>query len=361
MSVDSIWMLRAVELARRGEGLTRPNPPVGAVVVKDGHKLAEGYHRRSGGLHAEVEALEAAGEEARGADIYVTLEPCSTYGKTPPCTEAIIAAGIRRAIVAVADPNPHHAGRGLEILRKAGIAVDLGLCEQEARELLDPFAKWILHQRPWVTLKLGMSVDGRIADRRGTSRWITGPEARSAVQGLRRAADVIMVGARTALADDPSLLPRPAHGRQPYRVVLSSRGGLPLDLKIFSDGRKDRTIAATTAAADPEWVAALEHRGVEVWKLPSKSERVSLKSLLGRMGGLGLLHLVCEGGGELAAELVEQNLVDEYRLFIAPAILGGGGLPAIAGSGWLLCNRRRLEFLEVRKFEDDIMIRARKR
>ena len=360
MSTEEKWMLEALELARQGEGLTRPNPPVGAVIVKGGRKIGEGYHRRSGGLHAEVAAIRHAQEPVEGADIYVTLEPCSTLGRTPPCTDAIIEAGIKRTIVSVEDPNPHHAGRGLEILRRAKIEVELGLCSEEAMRIKEPFAKWILTARPWVTLKLGMSADARIADSRGRSKWITSAASRARVQELRRKSDAIMVGADTALADDPALTPRPAYGREPYRVVLDSRGRLPASLRIFRDGAVDRTIVATTAASPADWRRKIELAGAQVWVLPSRGGRVSLKTLMKKLGEIGLLHVLCEGGGELAAALAEQGLIDEYRLFSAPCLLGGAGRPAFGG-GWPLSNKPELEYLEYEELEGDLLIRARPR
>ncbi len=354
-------MLEALELARLGEGLTRPNPPVGAVIVKDGRKIGEGYHRRSGGLHAEVAAIRQAAEPVKGADIYVTLEPCSTFGQTPPCTDAIIESGIKRAIVSVEDPNPHHAGRGLEILRRAGIEVEFGLCNEQAMMIKEPFAKWILTGRPWVTLKLGMSADARIADSTGRSKWITSLASRERVQELRRKADAIMVGAGTALADDPALNPRPAKGREPYRVVLDSRGRLPSSLRIFADGGADRTIIATTAQSPAAWRSKLEQTGAQVWMLPSHRGRVSLKTLLKKLGELGLLHVLCEGGGELAASLAEQRLIDEYYLFSAPCLLGGTGRPAFGGAGWTLSRKLELDYIEYQELGGDLLIRARPR
>lgn len=359
MARDEKWMREALALARKGEGLTRPNPPVGAVIVKDGEKVGEGYHASRGGPHAEVVALESAGDAAREATLYVTLEPCSTYGETPPCTKAIIEAGLKRVVIATVDPNFRHAGRGVDILCEAGIAVKTAVCLDEAERLLEPFAKWISTSRPWVTLKLGMSLDGYIADRRGVSKWITGPAAREEVQALRRSVDAIMVGAGTALADDPSLLPRPAEGRKPFRIVLDEEGVLAPDLKIFSDGRAGQTIVATTKASKQSWRNGIECLGAGVWVLPSRLGHVSLKWLLLKMGSLGILHILCEGGAKLAGDLVEQGLVDEYMLFVAPCLFGANAKPAIGGSGWLMKNRRRLRFLESRSCGDDIMIRAR--
>ena len=235
-AVDERWMRRALALARRGEGCTRPNPPVGAVVVVRNRLVGQGYHQIAGGPHAEVHALRKAGRHSAGATLYVTLEPCSTQGRTPPCTDAIIAAGVRRVVVAVRDPNPRHAGRGLIVLRRKGIEIHEGVVADQATELLRPFAKWIQHKTPYVTLKLAMTLDGRIADAQGRSQWITGPAMRGAVHALRRRVDAILVGRETAAIDDPNLLPRPARGRQPFRVVVDSRGRLPPNLRMLHDG-----------------------------------------------------------------------------------------------------------------------------
>jgi diaminohydroxyphosphoribosylaminopyrimidine deaminase/5-amino-6-(5-phosphoribosylamino)uracil reductase len=242
MDADDIgWMREALALARRGVGRTRPNPPVGAVVVRDGRVVGRGFHRRAGMAHAEVEALRDAGGAAAGATLYVTLEPCSSWGRTGPCTEAIVAAGIRRVVVAARDPNPKHAGRGFRILRRAGVAVATGVLAAEGRELLAPFSRWVETGLPWVTLKLGMSVDGRLADATGRSQWITSPASRARVQDMRRTADAIIVGVGTALADDPSLTCRRYPASKPWRVIVDSRGRLPLKARVLTDGAAGRT------------------------------------------------------------------------------------------------------------------------
>lgn len=346
---DLRFMLRALELARKGEGLTRPNPPVGAVVVRAGRIVGEGWHRKAGGPHAEIHALRDAGAKARGATVYVTLEPCSTFGRTPPCTEALIAAGVKRVVVAARDPNPRHAGRGVTLLRRAGIAVTTGVAEDEARALIAPFSKWILTQRPWVTLKLGMTLDGRIADATGRSRWITSAASRREVQHLRRRADAILVGRGTARADDPSLLPVPARGRKPWRVVVDTHGSLPATLRVFTDEARARTLLATTRGeSSPNRLV-----------LPARGRYVSLRALMRELGRRGLLHVVCEGGGELAAALWRDGLVDEAWLFLAPKLLGGDARPAFGGIGWPLAKAPELEVREVRRVGPDTLIVAR--
>ncbi len=354
---DERWMMRAVELARRGEGGTRPNPPVGAVVVH-GHRIAgEGYHRKAGEPHAEVLALAQAGARARGAVLYVTLEPCSTWGRTPPCTEAILRAGVRRVVAAVADPNPRHRGRGFAILRRNGLEVKTGVCHAAAAELIAPFALWVTQRRPFVTVKLGVTMDGRIADRTGHSRWITSPAARRVVQALRRQCDAVLVGQRTAVLDDPSLL---GGGRRPraFRVVVDTGGALDPDARVFTDGHVHRTIIATTNCCPSGRQAAYQATGATVWTIPHGRGGVSLRALMRKLHELGVLHVLCEGGGELVASLIRAGLVDRYMWFVAPRVLGATGCPAVGGPGWLLETAPRLRFVRCERVGSDMMLVA---
>jgi diaminohydroxyphosphoribosylaminopyrimidine deaminase/5-amino-6-(5-phosphoribosylamino)uracil reductase len=353
-------MRQALALARRAEGLTRPNPPVGALVVKHGRIIGSGWHQGAGTPHAEALALSAAGAHARGATLYVTLEPCCTQGRTPPCTGAIIAAGIKTVVAAIRDPNPRHRGRGFRQLRRAGIEVIEGVGSEEARELIAPFARWISVGRPYLTLKLAMTLDGKIADYRGLSKWITSPAARREVQALRRRADAILVGAGTVRADNPNLLPRPAHGRRPWRVVVDSRGELEDHYQIFQPPGAARTIVATTRHCPENIRARRRAAGAQVWALPIAAGRVSLPTLFRRLGALGLLHVVCEGGGELAAALIRARLVDEFWFFVAPRILGGKtAIGAVGGPGWPLPSAPELVFTERRRVGRDLLIMAR--
>ena len=355
---DQRRMREAMQLARRGEGRTRPNPPVGAVVVKGRRLVGKGYHHRAGTAHAEVLALRQAGDRARGATLYVTLEPCSTMGRTPPCTKSILTAGIARVVVAAKDPNPAHAGRGLKRLRAAGVEVTCGVLEQEAESLLAPFRKWITTGLPYFTLKLGMTADGRIADHTGRSRWITGPASRAEVQAMRRRTDAGLVGRLTAEHDDPSLLiPGEPTGRR-LRVVVDSHGRLSPRLKVFSDSARQSTILATTSACTAKRVDALARQGVSVLRLPAKHERVSLKSLARRLGQRGVLHVLCEGGGELAAGLIRAGLIDEYIFFLAPTILGADGKAAVGTATWTLGHAPLLDFVDCKRVGGDIMLRA---
>ena len=354
------WMARALTLARRGEGLTRPNPPVGAVIVRGSKPIGQGWHHRAGTPHAEALAIRNAGTRARNATLYVTLEPCCTQGRTPACTRAIIQSGIRRVVLATRDPNPRHNGRGAAILRKAGIEVIEGIGAPEARQLIAPFTQWIRTLRPYLTLKLAVSLDGKIADERGRSRWITGPVARRQVQAWRRSADAILVGARTVLADDPSLLPKPPGGRRPWRVVVDSHGTLAPSAKILTDGHQAQTIVATTRRCPARRQTAWRSTGVQVRVLPGSRGGVSLTALMKKLGGLGVLHILCEGGGELAASLIRAGLVNEFRFFIAPCIIGGGKAPgAVGGAGWPLSAAAILVFTEYRPMGQDLLITAR--
>ncbi len=355
-------MRRALALARQSEGHTRPNPPVGAVVVKGGRLIGQGRHTCAGCAHAEVEALNACSVSPRGATLYVTLEPCCTHGRTPPCTDRILREGIVRVVVGCHDPNGCHCGKGFELLSARGVEVVFGVCEEAAKELIAPFSKHILTGFPFVTLKLAMTLDGRIADRKGAAKWITGEEARAEVQRLRRRADAMLVGAGTVCADNPSLLCRIPGGEKLMRVVVDSTGRTPPKSQVYTDGAAERTIVATTPEAAALKAAAWGRRGAQVWSFPPDKEgRLPLKRLLKRLGDEGYLHVVCEGGGRLAGALHDAGLVDEYALFYAPAVLGDAeATSGVAGCGTLLKDVVRLRITEVRRFGDDLLVRARK-
>lgn len=353
---DIPWMTRALALARRGEGLTRPNPPVGAVIVKDGRCIGTGWHRRAGGPHAEVYALRQAGEAARGATLYVTLEPCSTYGRTPPCCDAILRSGIARVVAAMPDPNPAHAGRGFTLLRKAGVSVSVGPCRTEAERLLAPFATHQLLHRPYVTLKLATTLDGRIADSARRSKWITSAAARDHVQSLRRASDVIWVGAGTLRADNPSLLPRPPRGRTPWRLVTALEYPVPLDAQLFTDAASSRTILAAPRGWHPDQADALRARGITVWDNLPRTPARFLPALLTRLGTLGALRVLCEGGGHLASALVRAGLVDELLLILAPKLLGGP-VGAMGPTAWPIARAPLFTLRETLPLPPDLLLR----
>ena len=360
---DLSFMRQAMRLAARGEGHTRPNPPVGALVVHGGRIIGRGFHRRAGEPHAEVEALRACYEPPAGATLYVTLEPCSTAGRTPPCTELIAKSRLARVCVGCIDPNPRHAGRGIERLRQAGITVETGLCETACRELIEPFARHILGLRPWLTLKLALTLDGRLADRERRSKWISGAPARAWVQRLRRRADAILVGAGTVLADDPELRCRLAGAGAAWRVVVDGAGRLPAERRIFTDAFAAQTLVATTPAGAARLRKQLPPGSpVTLWTFrPDRTGRFSLALLLRRLAReKDVMHVLCEGGAQLAGALAKADLVDEYRLVYAPLILGDPAAPgAVEGTGWLLPAARRGRLTDVRRLGADLLVTMR--
>jgi len=362
-SDDHKWMMRAVELARLSEGFTRPNPPVGAVVVQQGRVIGEGRHTHAGGDHAEVAALNACRESAAGAVIYVTLEPCSTHGRTPPCTERIIAAGIRRVVIGCEDCYHHHCGEGHRILEQHGIEVLSGVCAAEACELAAPFFKHVDCGMPYLTLKLGLTMDGCIADRNSCSQWITGEESRAEVQRMRRRADAVLIGSKTLCADDPSLLCRLDRADNLLRVVIDSQGVIPAAAQLLTDHAADRTLIFTAQPADGPRASDWTRNGARVIHLEAlQNGHLPLEGVLRKLGAMDLMHVLCEGGGELAGALHAAALIDEYCLFYAPAILGDGRARrgfAINGAG-VLSEMARLKIKDVRMFGDDICVRMRR-
>ncbi len=360
-TAHSDWMATALTLACHGEGLTRPNPPVGAVVVRAGRIVGKGWHRRAGGPHAEVYALRQAGPQAQGATLYVTLEPCSTRGRTAPCTDAIVAAGIRQVVWSVDDPNPAHAGRASHLLRRHGITVVRGVNAPEGHALIAPFACLQRTGRPMVTLKLGLTLDGKIADRRGQSRWITGPAAREQVQTLRRRVDAIWVGGGTVRADNPSLWPRPAKGRTPWRIVQDGAGHTSHRAHVFTDTHATRTCIALDRRSTARQRQAFTRHGACVITVPQNPVR-AVQRVCAQLGEWGALHILCEGGGELADALLRARCVDELWLFVAPKLMGGrDSIPAIGGRGRLMNDLENWEFVEPKRVGIDCLLRARPR
>ena len=367
---DRRFMSTALKLARKGTGRTSPNPAVGAVLVRQGRILGQGWHHRAGLPHAEVEALKDAqrrGHQPKGATLYVTLEPCSTHGRTPPCTDAIIDAGISRVVAGGTDPNPIHAGKGFNVLRRAGIAVQTGMLEAECGALNEAFNHWIIRRVPFVTVKAAMTLDGKIATASGESKWITGPRARAAGMRLRLTADAILVGINTVLADDPSLTVRtastgmPAHKAGRWRrIILDSTARLPLRARVATDTFAASTVVVVTKAAPRQRVEALERR-VTVWRAPAKDGRVDLCWLLKRLGREGVTHLLVEGGGEVNAAFLLQGLAQRIAFFYAPKILGGrDARKAVAGEGATsLARARKLRDLQWRRLGPDLLLTAR--
>ncbi|MCL6565573.1 MAG: bifunctional diaminohydroxyphosphoribosylaminopyrimidine deaminase/5-amino-6-(5-phosphoribosylamino)uracil reductase RibD [Acidobacteriia bacterium] len=347
---DARWMDRALELARRGEALASPNPMVGAVIVADGRVVGEAFHTYDGVRHAEVLALEAAGAAARGATLYVNLEPCCHTGRTPPCTEALLRAGIARVVAAMADPNPAVHGRGLRQLRRAGLAVTTGPRAAEARKLNEAFACWIRTGRPLVTMKSALSLDARIAHSRAhrrRRRWITGAAARAEVQQLRHAADAVLTGIGTVLADDPLLTDRTGQPRRRrlLRVVLDSRLRLPLDSRLVRSVRSDATgtgsdlLVFTTADADTRRARALVRAGVELVRVRSRGGRVDLNAVLEELGRRQILSVLLEAGAELGSAALAAGIVDRLVLYYAQKLLGAEAVP------WVVLPARQLRRL----------------
>lgn len=353
------WMAKAIALARRGEGKTRPNPPVGAILVRGNSIIAQAFHRKAGSDHAEIKVLKSDGLRVKGCTLYVTLEPCCTWGKTPPCTDAIIDKGISQVVISVKDPNPHHNGRGCRILKKAGISVIEGICAEKGQELIAPFKKWTTCQIPYFTLKMAMSLDGKIADMKGQSKWITCPKSRKLVKEWREKADAILIGRHTACMDNPSLLSSLNKSHETFRIIVDTTGKLPLNLKILNDSFVKRTIIATTRQCSERKLKSFTQKGALVLVLPSFKGMVSMNHLAVELGKMGFLRVLCEGGGELADSLVQSGLVDEYLFFIAPRIIGGTkAKQCIAGTGWLLHKAPKLKFIDCKRVGDDILLRA---
>jgi len=356
---DADFLRRALEVAERGRGLTSPNPLVGAVVVREGRIVGEGAHLRAGGPHAEVEALAAAGERARGATLYVTLEPCNHHGRTPPCAAAVARAGITRVVVASGDPNPDVDGGGVRALQQAGITVEVGLLGVEAERQNRAWLTAMRERRPHVTLKAAATLDGKIADVHGASRWITGEPARRQVHRMRAESDAIVVGITTALRDDPSLtvrLPTP-WPREPYRVVLDTHARLSPEARVIHAGAPARALVAVGPSAAPARVAALEAAGATVVRCPARDGRVDVSALLTRLFALEVRAVLVEGGSEVHAAFLDAGLVDRVALFVAPMLVGGRTAPGVVGGeGRELKSALRLERPVVTTFGDDLLI-----
>lgn len=354
-------MRRALELARRGEGLVEPNPMVGAVILAaDGSIVGEGWHARFGGPHAEVLALAAAGEAARGGTLVVTLEPCCHHGKTPPCTEAVIAAGIERVVVGAGDPFPAVSGRGVARLRAAGLDVETGLLSAEAERLTAPFRRLVRDGRPWVIAKWAMSLDGRIATAGGDSRWISCEASRGVVHTLRSRMDAIMVGIGTALADDPLLTARPAGPRRALRVVVDSLARLPLTTRLVGSAREIPVLVAVGPEAPADRLAPLAAAGCEVWQGSDGDPGTRLVALLRHLGDRRITNLLVEGGAGLLGGLFDSGSIDEAWAFVAPILVGGADAPAaIGGNGIGRIDRApRLLVESVSRFGEDVLMRG---
>lgn len=329
--MHEMWMKRALSLAEKGWGATNPNPLVGAVIIKDGMLVGEGYHSAYGQAHAEVMALQEAGDRAINATMYVTLEPCNHHGKTPPCTEAIIKAGIKKVYAALLDPNPQVAGAGFRRLQEAGIEAHKGLLHREATEINEIFVHYITTGMPFIIHKTAMSLDGKTASNSGHSQWITGEEARRHVHWMRQRSASIMVGVGTVIQDNPSLNVRgtEVEAFHPLRIIIDSRGRIPTTSKVLNDSLSDKTIIATTEGISKETENAIRDKGAEVLKVSSYDGKVSLQEVITELGKRKIDSVLLEGGGMLAASAFESNLVDKVMYYIAPKVIGGSNAPGV--------------------------------
>ncbi len=351
-------MQRALELANKAKGRTSPNPMVGAVIVKGYRIISEGYHKKAGTPHAEIVALKKAGNKAKDATMFVTLEPCChTDKRTPPCTKAIIASGIKKVIIATNDPNPKVSGKGIKELRKAGIETEVGILRSEAKHLNESYNKFIIKKKPFVVLKIAQSLDGKIATAKGESKWITGKTARKHVHQLRNDLDAVLVGIGTVMKDDPSLDCRLRGGRDPYRIIVDSGLRIPLKSKVlgYSD---NKTIIATTNKASKRKISQINTLGAKVLVIKSKAGKVNLKALMKELGKLDITNVMIEGGSSIASSAISSGIVDRVMFFVAPKIIGGtDSISSIGGkSPSLLGNAIKLKNLRAITIGDDILI-----
>lgn len=358
MAYQEKYMKLALELAANARGRTSPNPLVGAVIVKDNRVVGCGWHRKAGTPHAEVHALRQAGELAKGADVYVSLEPCSHYGKTPPCAKALVEAGVNNVYAAMLDPNPKVAGNGFKILQEAGIHVEYGFLEDEARKLNEVFLKWIMHRQPFVVMKAAMTLDGKIATVEEQSKWITNETSRAYGYKLRDIYDGILVGINTVIADDPTLTARVEGGKNPIRIVVDSTLKIPLTAKLLHD-KQAPVIVATTKLASAEKVAQLQNLGVEVLIIDTDEvNRVDMAKLLQELGQKNICSILVEGGAEIHGSLVEHKLIDKVYFFIAPKLVGGQKAKTpVAGNGiGNLAEAITLQDVTTKNLDGDILI-----
>jgi len=359
-NTDEQYMKRALELASLARGKTSPNPMVGAVIVKNGRIVGEGYHQKAGTPHAEVHAIAAAGEQTDGADLYVSLEPCCHYGKTPPCTEAIISAGIKKVVAAVTDPNPKVAGQGLRVLRKAGIETEVGVLEAEALRLNEIFIKYITTGMPFVSLKTAMTLDGKIASYSGDSQWVTGDAARAYVHRLRNSYDAILVGIGTVLADNPRLNTRLGNipSRDPVRVIIDEQLKMPMDSTIVKTSREQRTLVFCSQDCLKDKIERLESLGIEIYPAPDQNGQVSLRKVMEKLAEMQICSVLVEGGAEINASLLNEQLADKVYWFIAPKIIGGRrALSPVGGMGTeKMSDARVLKSYEICQFEKDLLV-----
>ena len=353
---DLAFMRRALALAQKGRGRVEPNPMVGAVVVKRGRIVGEGYHRRFGGPHAEVNAIANAGKKARGSTVYVTLEPCDHFGKTPPCTELLISAGVERVVAAMTDPDEKVSGKGLRKLRRVGMDVQMGLLVDEARALNAPYLKLRTQGLPYVTAKWAMTLDGRIASLSGDSKWITGDKARRHVHQTRARSDAILVGIGTVLQDDPLLTCRLPRGRNPRRIILDRRARLPLDCRLVQTISEAEVIVATTSSAPARRLDQLAEAGCTILKVRSGHGKCSVPDLLRKLGKMQVTNLLVEGGTETLSSFFRAGQVDRVMAYLSPKVLGDG-VPPVAGLGLTkMSDALGLSDVSIQRFGPDLLI-----
>ena len=354
---DEHWMKRVLRLAEKGKGRTSPNPMVGAVLVKDGKLVAEGFHVRAGEAHAEVVAIERAGGEAANSTLYLNLEPCTHVGKTPPCAPRVIQAGIKRAVIGMKDPNPLVQGRGVEALQKSGIEVILGVLEGECQRLNEAFCKYIVKKEPFVILKVAATLDGRIATRNGESKWISGEDSRRLVYRLRDGVDGVVVGIGTVLKDDPRLTARIPRGKDPTRIILDSRLRIPEEAQVLHEPFS-KTIIAATEKGPMDKIERLHKRGAQVLQLDSDEGRVNLASLLRHLGEMGMMSLLVEGGSQVNGSFLDQGLIDKVLFFLGPKLLGDPqALGIFGGKGSSDLQRAvSLRDLRMKKIGGDLLV-----
>ncbi len=356
-------MRKALKLAQKGQGRTSPNPMVGALIVKKGRVLSRGFHKQAGGDHAELVAIKKAGALASGAELILNLEPCCHTGKTPPCTSAIITAGIKKVVVGMKDPNPLVSGKGIAKLRRNGIEVVTGVLRQECEKLNEIFCKFITTETPFVILKSAISLDGKIATRTGDSKWITGPQARERVHQIRHQVDAILVGPGTVLADNPRLTTRlqGGGGKNPIRVILDGKESLPLSAKVFQNSGSQKVIYVCGKTLSSKRRTALEKKNVEILAVKEKNGRLNLNDLVIKLGARQVTSLLVEGGAGVNASVLQAGLVDKVILFLAPILIGGKDAPGLIGGEGIkrLQEAYRIQDLQVSQVGNDIMIEGR--
>lgn len=356
--MDEFYMKRALELSKHGEGYTNPNPLVGAVIVKNGKIIGEGYHERYGGPHAEINAFKNAKDDVEGSTLYVTLEPCSHYGKTPPCADAIIEKKIKRVVAAMKDPNPIVSGKGLEKLKKSGIDVRVGVLEEEARKLNEIFIKYITTKTPFVILKSAMTLDGKIASFSGDSKWITNEKSREYVHSIRQRVSAIMAGIGTVINDNPHLTARKdgTVTKDLTRIIVDTNLKIPLNSNVL-DTKVSKTIIACSEYADNNKIEKLKNLGACIIKTPLKDNKVDIKYLIKSLGEMNIDSVLLEGGGTLNFSALKEGVVDKVMIFIAPKIIGGeNSKTPVEGEGFeFIKDAVKIENINIKSFDEDIL------